>query len=450
MTKVGLLKRTPKRFAAFERELRAIERMKEKMRGDDYYDARGVPTKDKLLGLDQLRKFAHGRTKQKLTLTEFGQEKTYQKRTIRSFKRRIENLLKRTAGGMTLKKLLFGIDRKISKSGPKSPIAGTSRKTRIRDISSVQFEKMLGNIVHLKVPSSGMSKGAPPAYKFQVQFPGWARARAMHPGIRGVEEVLQDPVLIHCSCMDFQFMYGFIATSAGYAIESEQSYPKITNPKLQNTMCKHGGRVSQALLKGEFGLKISLANVMTKQSKKKQFIDKALWEQPEKEKISKEEAEFQKKVAKRAKSVSAAAKAKKKAEATKAYKDFTKKEKEKLFKALPKIVKRAVSSKSKTVEKVVHDYAKKEKIDPKKAVRFAKSGIEEIMERQMRAASKAVKSVKDKAKSRKKSLISDTNVKGELIKIKGYRDKFGDTVADDMLKDLSAESGKSVAELKKI
>lgn len=449
MAKVGILKN--KAFNKFEKELRAIERIKEEMRGDEYYDTAGIPTKDKLLGIDQLRKFAHGRTQKKLTLFSYGKEKTYQKRTMRAYKKRLENLIKRTAGGVTLKNLLFGMDRKKSKSGTKSPIAGTSRKQRISTIKSVKFEKMKGNIVHLKVSASGDTPGAPSHYKFQIQFPGWSRARALHPGIRGVEEVLQDPVLIHCTCKDFQFTYGFVADSAGYAIESEQSYPKIRNPKLQNTMCKHGGRVSEALIKGESGLKLYLANTMKAHAKKKQSIDQEIWAQPDKKrKVSQKEADFQKKLERKAKEIAAAAKAKDKAEKTKVYKDFTKKEKDKLFKELPKIVKKSFSAKAKTVEKVVQDYAKKAKIDPKKAVRYAKTGIQEIMERQTRAASKAMKSVRSSVKSIQENLATATRIKGDLIQARSYRDKYGGEVYEDMLKDISKEHGKSVSELKKM
>lgn len=448
MVKVATAKKVPKQFEAFEKELKAIERMKKVMRGEKHYDASGVKTKDKLLGLDQLRKFAHGNTRQKLTLFNYGKEKTYQKRTIKAYKTRLENLIKRTAGGMTIKRLLAGLDRKKSKSGPKSPISGTSRKQRVKDIKRIQFVKMLGNIAHFRVSASGMTKGAPAAYQFQMQFPGWSRARALKPGIRGVEQVVQDPVLIHCSCKDFQFQYGFVATSAGYGIESEQSYPKIKNPKLQNTMCKHSGRSCEAILKGESGVKIALANAMKAQAKKKQNIDQPLWaKQPG---TSKKEAEFKKAALKKALKVDASAKAKKRAEKGKPYKDFTKKEKDKLFKKLPDIVTKATKSKAKTVEKIVKDYAKKEKIDPGKAVRFARTGIQQIMEKHIKAAKGATKAVMAKGKARGDKSVETAKLKGDLIKAKGYLDKFGEAVYKQMLGDLSKETGKSVASLEKM
>ena len=439
MTKVGTLKN--KQFSAFEKEIRAVERMKRAMRGDKHYDAEGVPTKDRLLGLDKLRKFAHGRTKQRLTLDVLGKEKTYKKRTLKAYRRRLTNLIKRTVGGKTLKELIAGISRKISKSGD---VAGTSRKQRVRTISSVQFVKMLGNIAYFKVSASGSSPGEPSYYQFQVQFNEWISARALHPGIRGVEKAIQDTVKIHCSCKDFQFTYGFVSYHGKYGIESEQSYPKIRNPKLENTMCKHGGRVSEALLKGEFGLKIALTNAMKAQAKDKENIDKILWAQPEKVKKTKVEEKLEREVAKKGKEISATDKARKKAEKTKEYKDFTKKEKDKLFKVLPKIVKKSLSSKAKPVEKIVKDYAKKEKIDPKKAVRFARSSIQDIMDKQLKAASKAVKSVKSKR------VVTDAKIKGDLIKAEAYGEKFGDEVYQDMLKDISKESGKSVAVLKRM
>ncbi len=446
---VGTLKGTkpPSEFSAFEKNLKAIERMKEKMRGDTFKDAKGIKTKDKLLGLDQLRKFAHGNTKQKLTLYNYGKEKTYQKRTIRSYRNRLLNLIKRTAGGMTIKKLLAGMDRKKSTS-VNTPIGGTSRKQRIKDISSVQFEQMEGNIAHFKVSSSGMTKGAPGSYKFQVQFPGWARARAQYPGIRGVEEVLKDPVLIHCTCKDWQFQYGFVATSAGYAIESEQSYPKIKNPKLLNTMCKHSGRSCEELLKPGSGVKNALANSMKAQSKKKQDIDQPLW--AKQKGASAKEAQFKKEAARKARKVASAAKAKKRAEESKEYKDFNKKEKDKLFKKLPEIIKKSTAKKAKPIEKIVREYAKKEKIDPDKAVNSARTGIQKIMDRYIGAAKGSVNANRQKAVKSSDKAVKNGKIMGAIVKAKGYRDKFGEGVFKEMLGDISKEHKTPLAQIEKM
>ena len=430
--------------------------MKQLVRGDKHYDAQGIPTKDKLLGLDQLKKFAHGRTKQPLKLFAFGQERTYQKRTIKAYRRRLENLIKRTVGGKTIKELLSGMSRKKS-TAKTGPTAGTSRKQRVKTIGSVQFVKMLGNIAYLKVSSSGNSPGEPGYYLFQVEFHEWIGARALYAGIRGVEKAIQGPVSIHCSCKDFQFNYGFVAYHGRFGIESEQSYPKIKNPKLENTMCKHGGRVGQALPKGEFGLKIALTNAMKAQAKKKEAIDKELWAKAVKptakeKKESKEALRNAKRIEKQIREIEKSQKALKKLEKTKEFKEFTKEVKAKLFDVLPKVMKKAMTSR-KTVPEIVQDLAKKEIIDPEKAVSFAKRGVQKMMERFKKAADRAEKKVTDKTvkaalKAGDMVVEKSKQMRSDLRAAQSFKDDPG--LYKLNMEHLSKKYGKSISDLEKL
>ncbi|MCK5611291.1 hypothetical protein KAR91_55995 [Candidatus Pacearchaeota archaeon] len=453
---MALFTKKNKQFEAFEREFRAIERMKQLVRGDKHYDAQGIPTKDKLLGLDQLKKFAHGRTKKPLKLFAFGQERSYQKRTIKAYRKRLENLIKRTIGGKTVKELLSGMSRKKSKS-KNSPIAGTSRKQRIKTISTVQYVKMLGNIAYFRVSSSGDSQGTPGYYQFQVEFHEWISARALYSGVRGVNKAIHGPVSIHCSCKDFQFNYGFVAYHGRFGIESEQSYPKIKNPKLENTMCKHGGRVGEALLKGEFGLGVALANAMKSQAKKKENIDKELLAKFEKpsakdKKETKESLRNARRIEKQIKEIEKSQKALTKMEKTKEFKQFTKEIKDKIFDVLPKVMKKAMASK-KTVPEIVQKLAKKEKIDPEKAMGFAQRGIQKIMDRYKKAAVKAEKTVKDKAvqaslKKGEKIAEKSKEMRADLLSAQAFKDN--PDLYEMTMEHLSKKYGKSVAELKKM
>jgi len=50
----------------------------------------------------------------------------------------------------------------------------------------------------------------------------------------------QGDVLVNCTCPDFTFGgFKYIATELGFSIEKETRFPKINNPNVDGSVCKH-------------------------------------------------------------------------------------------------------------------------------------------------------------------------------------------------------------------
>lgn len=83
---------------------------------------------------------------------------------------------------------------------------------------------------------------------------------------------LSGDIQIYCSCPDFRYRQKYMAWNLGYGIFKEMRYPKIRNPHLKGTVCKHLIAVLQVLPKNE----AKIAKDM-KKSKffKKKYEDKA-------------------------------------------------------------------------------------------------------------------------------------------------------------------------------
>lgn len=47
-------------------------------------------------------------------------------------------------------------------------------------------------------------------------------------------------IAVHCTCKDFRYSgYKYMAWQMGYGVKSENRFPKIRNPNLEGTVCKH-------------------------------------------------------------------------------------------------------------------------------------------------------------------------------------------------------------------
>jgi hypothetical protein len=55
-------------------------------------------------------------------------------------------------------------------------------------------------------------------------------------------------LLVHCNDPSWKYWgWQYIGTKKGYAMRSEKRYPKIRNPRLTGTVCKHLLQVLQVL-----------------------------------------------------------------------------------------------------------------------------------------------------------------------------------------------------------
>lgn len=50
---------------------------------------------------------------------------------------------------------------------------------------------------------------------------------------------LSGDLSVYCSCPDFRYRQKYMAYNIGYGIFKELRYPKLRNPKLEGTVCKH-------------------------------------------------------------------------------------------------------------------------------------------------------------------------------------------------------------------
>ncbi len=58
--------------------------------------------------------------------------------------------------------------------------------------------------------------------------------------------MLQGDISVHCSCPDFLFRgFKYMGHNLGYGIYRETRFPRIRNPQLEGTICKHLAKVFQ-------------------------------------------------------------------------------------------------------------------------------------------------------------------------------------------------------------
>lgn len=61
--------------------------------------------------------------------------------------------------------------------------------------------------------------------------------------------MLQGDISLYCSCPDFLYRgFKYIGHNTGYGIYRETRFPKIRNPNLEGTVCKHLGSVLQVYM----------------------------------------------------------------------------------------------------------------------------------------------------------------------------------------------------------
>ena len=84
-----------------------------------------------------------------------------------------------------------------------------------------------------------------------VDFPAFkAFSTSPLPPKKLARAMLDGPLRFECDCKRFRYFFRYLATKGGFVLgRSEQSFPKITNPRLTGISCKHGLRVMQAVLR---------------------------------------------------------------------------------------------------------------------------------------------------------------------------------------------------------
>ncbi len=60
--------------------------------------------------------------------------------------------------------------------------------------------------------------------------------------------MLAGDLAVHCTCPDFKYRKKYMAYQIGYGIYREDRFPKIRNPKLEGSVCKHLAVVLSAFM----------------------------------------------------------------------------------------------------------------------------------------------------------------------------------------------------------
>lgn len=64
-----------------------------------------------------------------------------------------------------------------------------------------------------------------------------------------VRALMHGDIAVHCSCLDFRYKgFLYMGYQMGYGIQKETRFPKIRNPNLEGTVCKHLGQVLKAFM----------------------------------------------------------------------------------------------------------------------------------------------------------------------------------------------------------
>lgn len=124
-------------------------------------------------------------------------------------------------------------------------------KQRIRymALQRVRYGGHLGNGFLFNVHSSEYKRNNI-VYQNVIRFPKWSQI-VFDPKLstdEATEALLNSDVELHCPCPSFKFHgFKYILTQLKASIRKENRYPKITNPRLRGSACKHMRKVIEHL-----------------------------------------------------------------------------------------------------------------------------------------------------------------------------------------------------------
>lgn len=190
-----------------------------------------------LLNPDEVAGDIDGSRLMSLTTTLHGMAQQLTLEDLRQFQANIRNLKKRFTGGVSARAMLdrsLKIDRdranaQIHTAVPMSASGGV-----------IQFITNAG-------PDSKVTR-----HHVQVELLNYsAIAASPKPAVKLAKELLEGAARWNCSCERFRYYYRFVLTTlkSNYNV-AETAFPKIRNPELRGTCCKHIARVAHNMLQG--------------------------------------------------------------------------------------------------------------------------------------------------------------------------------------------------------
>lgn len=139
------------------------------------------------------------------------------------------------------------------RGGPaKQLIARTQAADVERANQQIRYSRLYqvrGNLLKFQVPASG-ENGYHGSYQVRVRLEGWDAALVSGKRWKkAAQEAATGRVSIDCQCGRHQFWYRYLAGVGGYAVEppQEKDFPKVRNPSLSGTCCKHVIKTLQVL-----------------------------------------------------------------------------------------------------------------------------------------------------------------------------------------------------------
>lgn len=170
-----------------------------------------------------------------LTTTLHGAATQLTQDDLRQFQANIRNLKKRFKGGLSARAVL---DRSLREDRDRSN----------KQIHSAVPLSSAGGVIHFVTNAGPNSKAT--RHHVHVELLNYSSVVAS-PRKASVlaKELLEGPARWNCSCERHRFWYRYIFTilQSNYSV-SETAFPKIRNPSLRGTCCKHIARVAHNML----------------------------------------------------------------------------------------------------------------------------------------------------------------------------------------------------------
>lgn len=115
------------------------------------------------------------------------------------------------------------------------------------EIKAARLYRVRGDVLAFNVTAS--QKYDADWHQVRVQLMHWTPAMTQtRSTLAGVKKAVKGAVKFDCGCGRHQFWYRYIATAGGYALTPhEKDFPKVRNPNLVGTCCKHVLKVFQTL-----------------------------------------------------------------------------------------------------------------------------------------------------------------------------------------------------------
>ena len=220
-------------FKQFQKEYRSIARIK----ANERKEAIG------LLTPQLIREYAKGGKKAGTNLILFdrsGREHVYSPADINQF----AGALKKSQKKYQSKKQGAPIAQLLGKSL-------AARKVSAGRIGRSTLYSTKGNLFYFRVPSDPGTRSRETHYSVIIRLDNWGDYLHSTDAYKiAVRAVIAGNVSYECSCPNHQYQYRYLATVNNCAIKPEEKdFPKITNPGLEGSCCKHVIKTLHTILK---------------------------------------------------------------------------------------------------------------------------------------------------------------------------------------------------------